>query len=375
MCYNRHMEKYKRIYEDLYYAIKSGKFSNGDLLPKEEELCQKYQVSRITVRHALDLLKSKGLVKRKKRLGTVVDTNDFSSKQTNGFIAVVFTHFQNCANRIYHGLRELADKNKANLSFFDSEGSAEKEREILSFLLAQNVLGLILMPIGPVTNMDIISQFRIQKIPLAFMDFSITGIRAPLVTSDNFRGAYSLTEYLIRQGHRNIAYFPYTDAFLSTEEKRFKGYIEALIDNAIAPNPDYFITVKSNPSGSTKVFSADSKDAENAIELISKMPVRPTAVVCVNDIHAYALSDAAENLGLKIPDDLSITGFDNLSASINENITTVGQNFGEIARNALLALFRQLENGSAADNYTVKIPAVLIERGSVKPVVNISYED
>ncbi len=368
------MEKYKKIYEDLYYEIKSGKYSNGDILPKEEELCAKYNVSRITAKHALDLLKEKGLVKRKKRLGTVVDTNDFSSKQTKGFIAVVFTHFQNCANRIYHGLRELADKHNANLSFFDSEGSVKKEREILSFLLAQNVLGLILMPIGPVTNMDIVSQFKIQKIPLAFMDFAISGIRAPLITSDNFRGAYTLTQYLIQQGHRNIAYFPYTEAFLSTEEKRFKGYIEALIDNGIAPAPDFFLSFKNTQTSSTNVFSADFKDAENAVEQLIKLPVRPTAVVCVNDIHAYTLSEAAEKAGLIIPDDLSVTGFDNLAASINENITTIGQNFGEIARNALLAVLRQLESGTA-DNYTVKIPTVLIERNSVKPVSSITYED
>lgn len=228
------------------------------------------------------------------------------------------------------------------------------------------------MPIGPITNMDIVSQFKIQKIPLAFMDFAISGIRAPLVTSDNFRGAYALTQYLIQQGHGNIAYFPYTTAFLSTEEKRFKGYIEALIDNGIAPNPDFFLSLKNTEA--RNVFSADFKDAENAVEQLTKLSVRPTAVVCVNDIHAYTLTEAAENAGLIVPDDLSVTGFDNLAASINENLTTIGQNFGEIARNALLAIFRQLESGST-DNYTVKIPTVLIERNSVKPISSITYKD
>ena len=61
-----------------------------------------------------------------------------------------------------------------------------------------------------------------------------------------------------------------------------------------------------------------------------------------------------------------MTGFDNLSASISENITTVGQNFGEIARNALTAVLRQLEKGVPAGDYVVRVPTVLVERSSVR---------
>lgn len=369
------MEKYKKIYEDLYYAIKSGKYAKGDILPKEEELCEQYNVSRITAKHALNLLKEKGLVKRKRRLGTVVDVKDFSVPRARGFIAVVFTHFLNSDNRIYHGLRELAEKHKVNLSFFDSEGSGVKEREILSFLLAQNVLGLILMPLSPVSNIDLVSQFRIQNIPLSFIDFAVSGIRAPLVTSDNFGGAYALTQYLIKQGHRSIAYFPYTDALLPTEEKRFRGYCEALIDSGITPRPDYFLASKTDaPHHVSDVLTFDSATAERAVKQLEKMAVRPTAVICVNDVSAHSFARAAEREGLKVPDDISVTGFDNLSASISGNISTVGQNFGEIARNALLALLRQLENGAPAENYTVKVPTVIIERDSVKQIFTPASE-
>lgn len=60
-------------------------------------------VSRITAKHALDLLREKGLVKRIRRRGTVVAAQDLFVRQTRGFVAVVFPHFENCGNRIYHG--------------------------------------------------------------------------------------------------------------------------------------------------------------------------------------------------------------------------------------------------------------------------------
>lgn len=97
------MEKYKKIYEELYYAIKSGKYANGDVLPSEQELCERHRVSRITAKHALDLLREKGLVKRIRRRGTVVAAQDLFVRQARGFVAVVFPHFENCGNRIYHG--------------------------------------------------------------------------------------------------------------------------------------------------------------------------------------------------------------------------------------------------------------------------------
>lgn len=273
------MEKYKKIYEELYYAIKSGKYANGDVLPSEQELCERHGVSRITAKHALDLLREKGLVKRIRRRGTVVAAQDLFVRQTRGFVAVVFPHFENCGNRIYHGLRELA----------------ERERD------------------------------------------------------------------------RKIAYYPYSDAFLPTEAERFRGYCAALIDSGIAIVPEYFLAGSLSPVRSAgDVISADFQSAKRAADVIFHAAQRPTAVVCVNDVSAHCFAAAVEARGLSVPRDLSVTGFDNLSASISENITTVGQNFGEIARNALTAVLRQLEKGVPAGDYVVRVPTVLVERSSVR---------
>lgn len=241
------MEKYKKIYEELYYAIKSGKYANGDVLPSEQELCERHGVSRITAKHALDLLREKGLVKRIRRRGTVVAAQDLFVRQTRGFVAVVFPHFENCGNRIYHGLRELAERERVSLSFFDTERSPEKEREILSFLLTQNVLGMILMPLGRVSNIDLLSQFSLHKIPLAFLDFAVSGIRAPLVTSDNFGGMYALTQYLIRRGHRKIAYIRTATRFCPPKRSGSAATAPPLSTAALRSYPNTFLRAVFRP--------------------------------------------------------------------------------------------------------------------------------
>ena len=226
---------------------------------------------------------------------------------------------------------------------------------------------MIFMPLGRVSNIDLLSQFALHKIPLAFLDFSVSGIRAPLVTSDNFGGMYALTQYLIKRGHRKIAYYPYSDAFLPTEAERFRGYCAALVDSGIAIVPEYFLAGSLSPVRiAGDVISADFQSAKKAADGIFHAAQRPTAVVCVNDVSAHCLAAAVEARGLSVPRDLSVTGFDNLSASISENITTVGQNFGEIARNALTAVLLQLEKGVPAGDYVVRVPTVLVERSSVR---------
>lgn len=80
------------------------------------------------------------------------------------------------------------------------------------------------------------------------------------MTSDNFGGMYALTQYLIRRGHRKIAYYPYSDAFLPTEAERFRGYCAALIDSGIAIVPEYFLAgslspVRSAGTSSPRTFS------------------------------------------------------------------------------------------------------------------------
>ena len=362
------MEKYKRIYKDLYYKIKTGEIPSGTKLPTEEQLAAQYGVSKITAKAALNLLQKDGLVIRKKRLGTLV-LNDVVNALGEKLIAIVFSGFDHLDTRFINGLKQLAAPMGVKLAFFDSKISPEKEREILLFLLSENIAGLILMPTSQDHNLDVISAFEVQKIPVVYMDFPLLGSIAPTVTSDNFGASYDLVKYLLEMGHREIGFFPYSDSFIPTERDRFRGYCRALIENGIPINADYLFPISARCMY-TMISSVSAMDMTGAEEFFARyesLDRKPTAIVCINDLSAYAVITVARKRGLSVPEDLSVTGFDNLTVATKWDITTVAQNFTEIAKNALQVLIRRME-GSTVELPTVKIKTVLIRRESVSRI-------
>lgn len=365
------MEKYKRIYKDLFYKIKTGELQSGTKLPTEDELAQEYGVSKITVKTALNLLKTEGLVLRKKRLGTVV-LNGVINTSGEKLIAVVFSGFDHLDIRIVNGLKQIATEKNVRLAFFDSVTDLQKEREILCWLLSENIAGLILMPLSPVGNLDVLSMFSIQKIPMVFMDFPAYTPFAPTITSDNFEGMYNMVKYLISLGHRDIGFFPFSDHFFPTETARFEGYCRALTDSGIPINNDYLFTssVHEIYSIMASVATDNMKAGKEFFESYRKLTLKPTAVVCVNDLCAYGLIETSKLYGVAVPERLSVTGFDNLAVSVKSNITTVAQNFSEISQTALLTLLRKIEGTSNAPAL-IKIRTVLVRRDSVSKLTDI----
>lgn len=360
------MEKYKRIYKDLYYGIKSGELPAGTLLPTEAQLAEKYGVSKITAKTALNLLKADGLVLRKKRLGTIV-LNGIVNTSGDALIAIVFSGFDNLDVRFTNSLTQIAKSKNVKLAFFDSKLDPEKEREILLYLLSENIAGLILMPLSQGGNLDVISLFAIQKISVVFMDFPSHALIAPTITSDNFGGMYMMVKYLIDCGHRDIGFFPFSNHFYPTENDRFEGYCRALIDNGIPVNNDFLFSTSATSIFSlmSSVSTADMEVADEFFESYSKLNPKPTALVCVNDLSAHAVIKAAKERGIRVPEDLSVTGFDNLTISAKREITTVAQNFAEIAKTALLTLIRKID-GVNNEPSVIRLHTVLIKRDSVQ---------
>lgn len=360
------MEKYKRIYKDLYYKIKSGELPSGSKLPTEAELAKAYSVSKITVKTALNLLKSEGLVIRKKRLGTVV-LNGIVNPSADKLIAVVFSGFDHLDIRIVNGLKQIALTKNVKLTFFDSAFKLDKEREILGYLLSENIAGLILMPVSQGGNIEAVSMFAVQKIPVVFMDFPSFPAFAPTVTSDNYGGAYEMTSYLVEAGHTRIGFFPYSERFYPTERERFEGYCRALVDHGIPISDDYLFTSSARDTYSiiASVTNAEPDSAAGFYKKYDALASKPSAVVCVNDLCAHAVIEEGKRRGVAVPENLSVTGFDNLAVSVKDDITTVAQDFAEISKTALLTLLRKID-GSVNEPTKIKIRTVLVRRDSVK---------
>jgi LacI family transcriptional regulator len=176
----------------------------------------------------------------------------------------------------------------------------------------------------------------------------------PSIGADNWSGARAATEHLIALGHRRIATITGRPGALCSWQ-RLDGYRAALaaaglpIDPALIADGD---------------FHSDSASA--AADALLRRPDRPTAIFTASDEQAMAVYEAARRLGLRIPDDLSVIGFDDIAATgwMSPPLTTVRQPLAEMAALAVRAL---LSPDPAAQRRQTKLPTTLVRRASTAP--------
>jgi LacI family transcriptional regulator len=177
----------------------------------------------------------------------------------------------------------------------------------------------------------------------------------PTVDSDNFAGACTATRHLTALGHRRIGFLGGRPD-LESSRQREQGYRSALaeaglgVDEGLMRVGDY----KRAPS------------VEPARELL-RLADPPTAIFAANDLSALGVMDAAHELGLRIPEDLSLVGFDNVpeSALTTPPLTTINQPIQQMG-SAAVDLLVHLMDGSGDRDTHVRLPTELVERGSTR---------
>ena len=238
-----------------------------------------------------------------------------------------------------------------------------------------NPPGLICHPIVSKKNIPLFMQFKARKIPLIFIDHGVYGIEAPCVTTDSYNVAYTLTNKLIEMGHSRIA-FICTNSNIETAKSRFSGYLKALIENNIILHEDYLVNLKSKHSSHDLLISDDPEDfgLPAAFEALMSLEEKPTAVVCINDAIAIHIEKLAISMGISIPKDLSIIGFDNteLCNHMTVPLTSVAQNYEQFGAEAI-SIFNKIIVRSPVPSLT-KVPAKIIWRESVRNFTNVDPE-
>lgn len=348
---------YNKIYTDILEKIKDGRYAPGDRLPTEAELTEIYGVSRITAARAMQELEKGLYITRRQKRGSFV--RDYLNAQGGGaaggaMIAVVLQFERNIGLGIMFGAQAAASSNAFFTTFHHTENNPKNERAILEKLLTANDLaGLVLCPCSTHENLDVLSCFQLKGIPIVFLDRAVDGIEAPLVTSDNERGMREVTEHLIKAGHRRIAYFPYYPSMPFTVHRRFAGFCRAFLEHGCLI-PNEYLFVLSSGLGARLTLSPmfeptgySERYIRYAIDYYESLDRMPTAVVCANDITADCFIRVLRERGYRVPEDISVTGFDNLMfRGEAANITTAEQdwhNFGAIAVDHIVSMIEGRE--------------------------------
>lgn len=196
-----------------------------------------------------------------------------------------------------------------------------------------------------------------SHIPVVVIDESFLNDSSS-VNSENQKGTNMLYHYLYKLGHRKIAYI-HGQRYNFVTQARIKGYLQAIEENNQVYNPDYLI------EGRYYAPQVGYKRMKQLLEL--EQP--PTAVMMADDYMALGAIDAIKESGLKIPDDISITGYDGIEISqlIRPRLTTIKQQPDIMGKKAAIKLIEMIENPKAKTEI-INVPVILIEGESTKAI-------
>lgn len=194
--------------------------------------------------------------------------------------------------------------------------------------------------------------------PVVAVDHHPGDTNFPAVVSTNREGALAIMEYLIQLGHRRIGYVG-GRSDLQSGIRRYQGYVDALQQADIPVNPE--LVQEGN-------FTIDV--GYRCGQHLLNLPERPTAIFAANDQSAFGVIRAAHEMELKIPDDVSIVGFDNIPETayfLPGGLTTVDQSVRQMGLAATEMLVKLIK-GEALAETIYKVPTRLVVRGSCRAV-------
>jgi GntR family transcriptional regulator of arabinose operon len=210
---------YEKIISYLRQEIHSQNFKPGDKLPTEKELAQKFGVSRITSKRALEDLKVEGLIYRVRGSGSFVSGleknpdkffgNSLNNRVDYSRVVPIVLPFDVSNGGIMNvviGASRVMDEKGYILSIHCCNDDINEEKKLLLNLYEKNVAGIIHYPISDRKNLEIMNYLYLKNYPIVTIDKYYESIPISYVVSDNLKGAYEAVQYLISKGHKRIAF-------------------------------------------------------------------------------------------------------------------------------------------------------------------------
>jgi LacI family transcriptional regulator len=197
----------------------------------------------------------------------------------------------------------------------------------------------------------------ITDAPIVAVDPHVVNPNYPSVQGTNYQGALDAMNYLLDLGHRRIGFICGRPE-IGSAGRRLEGYRDALSNAGIEQDDELIVPGDfSTPSG-----------RKGALQLLS-LDNTPTAIFAANDQSAIGVYQAVEELGIRIPDDLSVIGFDNIAEAKYLGLTTIDQRLDDMGYQAIQMLLKLINNESL-DLQIYKMSTKLIERSSCKVIPN-----
>lgn len=237
----------------------------------------------------------------------------------------------------------------------NAEEDEARERAYIEMLLRQRVEGIIIDTSA--RSFDGLIELQKNHVPIVLFDRIVNTIQCNQVFCDNSLGGYTGIQHLAELGHRRIGVIA-TMSYTETMMRRVAGTRQAIDAYGIDADPALLI------QGDTQLFDMGYNAAKHLLQLDPP----PTAIFALTDVTAVGVMHAAAEMGLHIPDDLSVVGYDDLpiASYTIPPLTTVAQPIMQMGETASAVLIRHIENAELPPERVV-LPTQLVVRATTAP--------
>lgn len=357
------LPKYKIVIEEIKSWLFKEQFLPHDKLPTETQLMDKFNVSRHTIRRAIGDLEVANYLYRIQGGGIFVA--DWEDKRINQAptktIAVLTTHIADYIfPNIIVGIEKVLSEHSFSLVLASTHNDVAIERKSLENLLSQSIDGMIIEPTKSSFSSQNIGMYKnIKKndIPCLMINSTYQDMDFPFLVVDDFKGGYMATEHLLTLGHVKIL------GIFKTDDKqgvnRMNGFIAAYQQQPSLASPGQFITFQTNE---------EKKELTDRIRTVLTQSNRPTGIVCYNDQIAFLVISIAKELGIAVPDELSVIGYDDspIAKMLDIKLTTIKHPKEQMGTDAGNMILKLIGSQTSKDIESIVYEPELVKRDSTK---------
>ncbi|MDF2814733.1 MAG: GntR family transcriptional regulator [Paenibacillus sp.] len=354
---------YQHIMNDIKRKISAGELKPHHLLPTQIELAKEYNTSEITSRRALSDLVQEGVVYRVRGKGSFVCENP-SSAGAQKIRTIYFAHRNYEVNTFNHpfftdmfeGIKQVCDENEIAFYMWDIGENYELPDDPES--------GIILLTMSDGFDLTRLTAWQEEDRRIITVHFYYPHLGIPYVIVDNLTGGYLATQHLLSLGHKRIGVILTGKSIVDLNQEfslRLQGYRLALSQHQVPFDSDLIAVMAGDQE---RVLMGDE-----GFKALMALSDPPTAVFATSDYKAIGAINAARSLGMKVPEDVSIMGFDDVKTSEYSypRLSTINQNTRKLGERAAEILLFELKDG---ENRLVKdeIVPTLVLRDSTAPI-------
>lgn len=348
--------------------IVEGGLKPGDKIPSEADLAVEWGVCRMTAHRAVAELGRQGLVVRRRRAGTVVAAPRPARPDSAArMVALLFFHTNDFPQVEYIAGFRGGLSERDHVLFCDTNNKTENEAVYLKRFLTE-ADAVCCYPSGDPANTPLLRRLIDAGKPVICLDRIPDGLDADAVLTDNYGSTReALRRLRERGGHRHIAFFTSDRRSVSAIRERYDAYA---VEMAAAGVMDFGRLVRAYRPGFGYDFDAFAAAIRADLEAMLAGPEPPTAIFCLEDYFLAAVVEACADLGLAVPRDLEVIGFNDCPPVLprpERSLHRITQRAWEMGRMAAERLERRLDGAETGPPVVQRVPARIQFVGEAAP--------